>query len=152
MPNIASVMKEEILRLARKEVRQETEGLKKASAQYRSEIAALKRRVAALEKLVPRLASGAAPKARKAEGGEEGRSLRFSPKRFAAQRAKLGLSAADMGLLLGVSAQSVYHWEAGKTRPRASQLAAIAGLRGLGKRKAKALLEAASPKAEPQEA
>jgi transcriptional regulator with XRE-family HTH domain len=35
-----------------------------------------------------------------------------------------------------VSAQSVYHWEQGKSRPRASQLQAIAGLRTLGKRQA----------------
>ena len=48
MPNIASVLKDEILRLARKEVRRELEGLKKASAQYRSDIAALKRQVIAL--------------------------------------------------------------------------------------------------------
>ena len=48
MPNIASVLKDEILRLARKEVRTATEGLKKASAAYRSDIAGLKRQVAAL--------------------------------------------------------------------------------------------------------
>ena len=46
MPNIASVLKDEILRLARKEVRSELEGLKKASGQYRSDIASLKRQVA----------------------------------------------------------------------------------------------------------
>ena len=55
MPNIASVLREEIVRLARKEMRSEMEGLKKTSAQFRSEIAALKRRVAALEKQVARL-------------------------------------------------------------------------------------------------
>ncbi|MBU3710747.1 MAG: helix-turn-helix transcriptional regulator [Limnohabitans sp.] len=49
-------------------------------------------------------------------------------------RKKLGISAAEMGQLLGVSAQSVYHWETGKTKPRASQLAAIAAVRKLGKR------------------
>ena len=36
MPDIMSVLKTEILRLARKEVRNETESLKKASAQYLS--------------------------------------------------------------------------------------------------------------------
>ena len=38
------------MRLARKELRSETESLKKASALYRSEIATLKRRATALEK------------------------------------------------------------------------------------------------------
>jgi len=55
---------------------------------------------------------------------------------------KLGLPAADMGALLGVSAQTIYNWEAGKSKPRAQQLAAIATLRGMGKRQAKAQLAA----------
>ncbi len=140
MPNIASVLKDEILRLAKKEVRKEVEGLKKASAQYRSDIAGLKRRMAALEKQQGRLEKkGSGKGAAEAVGGETTR-LRYSAKRFAAQRQKLGLTAADMGLLVGVSAQTVYNWEAGKSRPRQQQLAAIAALRGMGKRQAKAQL------------
>ncbi|MDZ4073711.1 MAG: hypothetical protein U1E04_03055 [Hylemonella sp.] len=46
MANFASLLKTEISRIARKEIRAETEILKKASAQYRSDIAALKRRLA----------------------------------------------------------------------------------------------------------
>lgn len=143
MPNLASVLKGEILRLARKEVRGELEAIRKAAAHHRSEIAGLKRRVAALEKQQARpgrkARGGEAPAA---EGGGTVR-LRFSAKRLAAQRQKLGLSAADMGTLLGVSAQTVYHWEAGKTRPRTAQLAAIADLRKVGKREARARLAAA---------
>jgi DNA-binding XRE family transcriptional regulator len=47
----------------------------------------------------------------------------------------------DMGTLLRVSAQTIYNWEAEKSRPRQEQLAAIAALRGLGKREAAAKLE-----------
>ena len=143
MPNFASVLKDEIVRLARKEVRKEVEGLKKASALYRSEIAGLKRRVAELEK--QRVRQEKSPRKVESEGeGEETTRLRFSAKRFAAQRQKLGVSAGDMGTLLGVSAQTVYNWEAGKSRPRQQQLAAIASVRKLGKRKAQAQL--ATPK------
>jgi len=67
---------------------------------------------------------------------------RYSAKGLAKQRQKLGLSAADMGTLLGVSAQTVYNWEAEKSRPRQAQLASISALRGVGKRQAKARLEA----------
>ena len=62
---------------------------------------------------------------------------------FAALRKKLGLSATDMGKLIGVSGQSVYHWETGKTKPRANQLQAIAAVRKMGKRAVAAKLEAA---------
>jgi transcriptional regulator with XRE-family HTH domain len=54
----------------------------------------------------------------------------------------LGLSAAAVATLLGVSGQSIYKWEEGKTRPRASQLPAIAALRKMGKREANARLAA----------
>ena len=141
MPNIASVLKEEILRLARKEVRAETESLKKATAAHRSDLAALKRRIAGLEKQLARAEKGSG-KAKPPAEGEGAPRTRFSPKWLAARRAKLGLSAADAGTLLGVSAQTVYAWEAGKTRPRASQLPAIAAFRALGKRQIKARLEA----------
>jgi DNA-binding transcriptional regulator YiaG len=66
--------------------------------------------------------------------------LRFRVAGFAALRKKLGISAAEMGKLLGVSAQSVYHWETGKTKPRASQLAAISAVRKMGKREVTAKL------------
>ena len=142
MPNIASVLKDEILRLARKEVRSEIEGLKKASAKYRSDISDLKRRIAVLEKLQARNDGKKAQRAATESDGGPVTRFRFGAKRFAAQRQKLGLSAGDMGTLIGVSAQTVYNWEGEKSRPRRSQLVAIAALRKMGKREIKAQLAA----------
>jgi len=136
MPNIASLLKDEIVRLARRELRKELEGLKKASTGYRSEIAALKRKVSALEKQVVRLGKKATKPV-----ADPDTKLRFRAKGFASKRKKLGLSAAEMAVLLGVSAQTVYHWESGKSRPRQAQLEAIAALRKMGKREAMAKLE-----------
>lgn len=148
MPNIAAILKSEISRIARKEVKAQTQDFRKASAQYRAQIAALRRRIDDLERQLRRArkssSAAAAPKAGDDEDG--GRNLRFSAKRFAAQRNKLGLSAADFAALLGVTGQSVYKWELGKARPRAAQLAAIASLRGIGKREAAARLEALANK------
>jgi DNA-binding transcriptional regulator YiaG len=143
MPNIAVVLKEEIARLARKEVRAQTQEFKKASAQYRTHIAALRKRVDTLERQLKRVGktAGRAAAAAPEESGDESTSRRFSPTRLAAQRQKLGLSAADFATLLGVSGQSVYKWEHGESRPRARQLEAIAALRGVGKREAANRLE-----------
>ena len=58
MPNVASVLKSEISRVARKEVRGETVPLRKAVSAYRSEIAALKRRAQTIEQALRRLSSG----------------------------------------------------------------------------------------------
>jgi DNA-binding XRE family transcriptional regulator len=137
MANIAIALKNEISRVARKEVRAETIQLKKQSAQYRSQIASLKRQVAVLERQVRRLSKGglAAPAAPEIEESAAD-GLRFRAKGFAAHRRRLGLSAAQAGALLGVSGQSIYLWEAGKAKPRASQMPAIAALRKLSKTQA----------------
>jgi chromosome segregation ATPase len=142
MPNIGSVLKTEMSRVARKELRAETQQLRKTVTQYRGQIAQLRRRLQALEAQVKRLSRGggraaAAPAQEEDDGGP---SLRFSAKGLAAQRKRLGLSAASIARILGVSALSVYKWESGKTRPRARQLEAIAGLRKMGKREAMARL------------
>jgi DNA-binding transcriptional regulator YiaG len=141
MPNIGTVLKSEISRVSRKEVRGETQALKKSISQYRSQIADLKRRMQALEQQVKRVGKGSTPAA---APDEPGGHLRFSAKGLAAQRRRLGLSAASVARLLGVSALSVYKWESGRTRPRARQIEAIAGLRGMGKREAMKRLEDAS--------
>ena len=141
MANIASVLKEEIVRLARKEIRNETEGLKKASVQYRSEIAALKRRVVTLEKQLSHLAKASTHSAEvKAEPDTETK-VRFVAKGFKSLRQRLGLTAEVIGALLDVSAQTIYMWEAGKSSPRKQHLPKIAMLRGMSKREVSAILE-----------
>lgn len=142
MPNIATVLKGEIARLSRKETRIHTEALAKASRAYRSDIAALKRRVQSLEQLVKKLAKagGRAAAADAAADDEDGAGLRFSAKGLASHRKRLGLSAAELGKLVGASGNSVYNWEQGSARPRARHIAAIAAVRRMGKREAQAKL------------
>lgn len=139
MPNIATVFKAEITRLARKELRENSENLKKSVAMQRAELASLKRQVQVLETTVKRLTKSAEAIMAQTqvvvstgEGGAAG--LRFRAKGMAANRARLGLSAADFGLLVGTTGQSIYAWESGKAKPRPQALAAIAALRGIGKR------------------
>jgi len=141
MPNIASILKIEISRVARKEVRGEVAPLRKSAGISRTDIAALKRRVQALE-LELRRSQRAIPRAAPSISAEEkaAPTARFSAKGLASQRQRLGLSAEDCGLLVGASGQSIYNWESGKTRPRTKHLAAIADLKGMGKRQAKAKL------------
>ena len=43
---------------------------------------------------------------------------------------------AGSWVLLGVTGQSIYKWENGKARPRASQFASIAALRKMSKKDA----------------
>ena len=142
MSNIASVLKEEISRISRKEIKKETATLKKSSTTHRSEIAALKRRVQELERHLRRASRGGESAVRAAANEDSvSPGTRFSARSMASQRKRLGLSAAECGLLIGASAQSVYNWEEGKARPRAQHLPAIFALRNLGRRQANEILE-----------
>ena len=77
----------------------------------------------------------AAPKASAVEG------VRFAARWVKADRERLGLSARDYGLLVGVAGLTIYNWEKGKSKPRDRQLAAWAKMRGIGKREAWRRLE-----------
>src|SRR3954469_7148211 len=107
MPNIGALLKEEIVRLSRKEVRTQVEATKKASTQYRHHIAALKRQGSDLEGRVALLTRRMLVKA-PAPADTPAHKMRFVAKGLRSQRSRLGLSAADYGRLVGVSAQSVY--------------------------------------------
>lgn len=145
MSNIATALKAEISRVARKELKGDIDSLRKVASRQRSEIAALKKEVMALTRLTRTLTKASGKYSPNSRGGpaETGEAkLRFQAKGFATLRKKLDLSANDMGRLVGVTGQSIYLWEAGKTVPRASQLPAIAAVRKLGKREALAKLAA----------
>lgn len=63
-----------------------------------------------------------------------GTYLGFRVTDFANLHKKLGVSAAETCKLLGFSTQSIYHGETGKSKPRKSQLQAIAMVRKMGKK------------------
>lgn len=129
----AKQFKTEIIRISNKQVREQLLLIKKSVLQQKREATALKSRIATLEQLLGPQAStqrnALTPKAK-----DSASALRFSATRFSNMRKRLGLTAAQTAALLGVSDQSVYKWEQAKSRPRATQLVAIAKLRTMGKR------------------
>jgi DNA-binding transcriptional regulator YiaG len=128
-------LKTEIARIVKKESRAQTAAIKKSNATYRAEIAELKRRIASLELAEKRAGkTSRQPKAAAKALAPASQGLRFRADGFASLRKKLGLTGLQMAQLLGVSNQSVYHWETGKSRPRAAQLQTIAAVRKLGKK------------------
>ena len=141
MSDFKLTFQEEVRRLARKEVKAASETL---AAQQKT-IRELTKRVDALEK---KQAVPVVPKADKpaevvvpAKSGK----ARFSPKTIIKFRKKYGISQKGFAALLGVATFTVSHWELGKNRPRATQVAAISALTKLGKRKVVALLAEKAP-------
>ena len=141
MSDFKLTFQEEVRRLARKEVKAASETL---AAQQKT-IRELTKRIEALEK---KQAVPVVPKADKpaevvvpAKSGK----ARFSPKTIIKFRKKYGISQKGFAALLGVATFTVSHWELGKNRPRATQVAAISALTKLGKRKVAALLAEKAP-------
>ncbi len=147
MPNIAVTLRQEITRLARREIRSQTQAMRKASAQFRRDIAELKRQASKFKSEVARLerqvGKDVAPQIAEAESAR----VRFSPNGVISQRKRLGISAANYGKLTGVTGHTIYKWEHGTSRPRRAQLTALGSLRNLGKREALARLEQMREKA-----
>lgn len=141
MPNLGSVLKQEIARIARRELKSQIDATRKASAQHRKHIAALRRQIELLERRLSTLAAGK-PATAPAAAADTDVRIRFAPKGLKSLRERLGLSAERFGKLIGVSGQSIYNWEHRVTTPRTRQLQVLANVRSLGKREALARLEA----------
>jgi len=141
MVNLASLLNENIRRLARREIRGQTQKTRRLTAQHRRDLAALKRQVAALARTVAFLEKQEQRRVASPPAPQEVKGVRFSARSVKAQRARLGLSAKDFGRLVGVAGLTIYSWESRKTRPRVKQLAGLAAVRRLGKREARQRLE-----------
>ena len=153
MPNVITVLKAEISRIARREAKQAVAPFRKPATSARRTFADLKRRMAALEKEGRRLGSLLAkipqPEPQKApargKGWISGRGVR-------SLRRKIGLSQDAFAKLVGVSSNAVYQWESkpGMLRLRDNTRASVLAARQLGAREAKArLAEMAAKKAKP---
>jgi len=143
MANIAQVLKEEIARISRKEAKKLLEKLQKDNARLKHDTADLKRRVAVLERTNKKLVKTAEiNKQNDAPSEDEIQRLRPTGAMIRRLRDKLNLTQGDIGILLGVTGQSVYQWErkGGRLRLRQTTLAAFANVRKMGRREAEAAL------------
>ena len=138
MPNVATVLKEEICRLAKKEIKAQVGTTKQAVAKYRSDIAKLKRVLSQQDRAIRLLKKQMQIQQGQPQPTEEDKleGTRYSARSVRAQRQRLELSAEAYGKLVGVSGLTIYHWEHDETRPRKAQLAALVAVRGIGKREA----------------
>ncbi len=141
MPNVATVLKEEIARIAKKQAKALVAPVRKSAVHSRSAVADLKRRAARLERELARLQrmlrkTGAAQPGAEPEAGLR---ARITAKGMRSLRRRLALAGRDFARLLGVTGQAVYNWEkgSGALKLRSSTRAAILAIRGVGAREAR---------------
>lgn len=144
MPDIKSILNDEIRRLAKKEIKLAVLPLVKTISEQRKMISELKKRISILEKIKVAAADKSADTDVKNDGNEV--KLRLNAAGIARVRNKLKLTQSEFAKILGVSTHTVSIWELGKTAPRQGARTAICALRTVGKREIKRMLEAANAK------
>jgi DNA-binding transcriptional regulator YiaG len=145
MSTLINSLKSEIARVARKELKEELQALRKVTTSHRSEIAALKRQVKSLATALKAATKTSTAGSKKSQAADEPAAvpgMRYSAERLVALRNKFGITQAQMASLLGVSYLSVHKWEAGAAKPRAAQLQKIALASTMGKREVQRKLQA----------
>jgi len=153
MGKIETVMKAEVARLARKEVRAavaplagETRRLRKRVSELTQAVGELRRQArqgARLAKMQPQATAAGTPAA--------GQS-RLSGGLIKKLRRRLGVSQSQLAALVGVSTVAIQFWESGRTRPNEENRAAVIALRNCGRRDVRALLEKAEREKQPKKA
>ena len=149
MPNVHTVLKEEIARVARKEIKSTVEKMRQDNLDLKRSVSSLKRELARQEAQLKKLkkavsTSGMAAKANVSSETEDGGRFWVTSKGIKSTRKKLRLTQSEFAELLGVSGQAVYQWEAksGTLKVRSKTQEAIINARKLGGAKeAKAAIE-----------
>ena len=145
MPTLVALLKEEISKIARKEVQDQVRELKQTVREQRDAIARLEKQIGpakakAATKSAAKPAAKPAAKVRKvrqASAGDKRKQLRIAPNTIKKHRKRLKLSQAELGKILNVSTNTVLRWEAGTSKPRSKHLPGLDQLRTISKRELK---------------
>ena len=142
MSNIQKALNEMAVRIARREVNSKVRPLEKKIKELKFAVRLMQKLVDRQEKAISALSKNPASD-EKIEPLPAGtlENSRLSPKLISVLRKKLKLSRNLFGKLLGVTSNTVFMWEYGRSRPRPEYRARIISLRKLGKRKIRAILK-----------
>lgn len=142
MGKIESVMKEEISRLARKEVKASVVPLKKEVTKLRLRVSQLEKRLGVLDRETSRVIEAEKKKLGELKAPEdEVKAARINGRWVQSLRQKLNVSQNELAQLLGISVSGVRTWEYDISKPRGKNRAALVALRKLGRRDVKRMLE-----------
>jgi DNA-binding transcriptional regulator YiaG len=141
MAKIEQVLKSEIIRLAKKQIRDVCVPLARDVRGLKRRVSQLHKTVTALDKLRSELEAKKAAEGTKLQApAEQVKAARLSPLLIKKLRARLGISQGQLACLVGVSGPAVAFWEQGRSRPQGPNRAALVALRGVGRRQVKRML------------
>jgi DNA-binding transcriptional regulator YiaG len=142
MGKVEEIIKSEIVRLAKREIR-------KIAVPLGRDVWYLKSTVSQLRKALLKLERMTASQQKELEKGkrlieatpEEVKESRFSPRLIRSLRRHLGITQKELAILTGVTTGAAHLWETGQFKPSMKKKAVMVALRKLGRREVRKLLE-----------
>ena len=141
MGKLEGIIKDEIIRLAKKEMRKSFVPLNRDVRSLKGIVSQLRKSVLILQRLMDQQEKQMGPKPVPEVTPDDMKKARFSPRLIKTLRKHLGASQREMAKLAGVTVGAVFQWEKGKFEPKDEKKKILVGLRKLGRREARSLLE-----------
>jgi DNA-binding transcriptional regulator YiaG len=141
MGKLGSIIKSEVIRLAKREVRQVSVPLGRDVRSLKNTVSQLRRSVLAIERFVVQKQKELSKREIRLEAlPEEIKQSRFSPRLLQSLRKRLGITQKELAILAGVSVGAAHLWETGKFRPKDNKMGVLVALRKLRRREVRELL------------
>jgi DNA-binding transcriptional regulator YiaG len=141
MGKVGSIIKSEIIRLAKGEVRRVSIPLGKDVRLLKSTVSQLRKSVLSLERFAAQEQKELSKREMRLEATpEEIKQSRFSPRLLQSLRKRLGITQKELAILAGVSVGAAHLWETGKFRPKDNKMGVLVALRKLNRREVRELL------------
>ncbi len=141
MAKLESVIKSEITRLAKHEVRSAFRPLRKEVWGMKLKLSNLIKNFTVLDRLAKEISKAKSAEPKLAASPEEVKASRLTPERIAGLRKKLGISQRELGVLVGATIGAVASWEKGKFKPQGEKKAALVALRKQRKKDVRKMLK-----------
>jgi len=154
MGRLEGIIKDEIIRLAKRELRMKFVPLRRDVRSLKITASQLKKSVFGLQRVVSQQEKQMGTKPVPEVTPEDMKKARFSPRLIKSLRKRLRVSQSEMAKLAGVTVGAIFQWEKGIFEPRNDKKKVLVGLRKLGRQDVKKLLaekmEEATPKKTPK--
>ena len=142
MGKLEVTIKSEIIRLAKREIRSTLVPLGRDVRLLKSTVSQLRKTVLALERFAAQQQKELKKRKIPLEATpEEVKKSRFSPALIRSLRRHLRITQKELAILTGVTIGAVHQWEIGKFKPKDEKKSVMVGLRKLGRREVRKLLE-----------
>ncbi|OGP92540.1 MAG: hypothetical protein A2156_08690 [Deltaproteobacteria bacterium RBG_16_48_10] len=142
MGKVEAIIKSEIVRLAKREMKKNFVPLSRDVRSLKGTISQLRKTVLGLQRFATQQEKEMRGQKIPLEANpEEVKKARFSPRLFKSLRKRLGVTQKEMALLAGVTVGAIFQWEKGIFEPRGEKKRILVALRKLRRREARKLLE-----------